>query len=255
MAEQVGGRSQVEQDQPWQGQRDDSVRRLGDWHEFNDNRHSCHLANGLRASTIHVMTNAPTTEILFFDGFDDLDAIAPFEILVAAGFPVRAVAAADHAREVKSAHGLRITVDGALSPAPELLLIPGGGWRDGSMVGVRALTRTALPGVIAGLHAEGTPLASVCTGAMLLAAAGVLRARAAITHHIALDDLAHAGADVRRDARVVDEGDILTSGGPAAGIDLSLHLVERFCGPAAAAAGAERIEHRRVGPTLVSAVR
>jgi transcriptional regulator GlxA family with amidase domain len=95
-------------------------------------------------------------------------------------------------------------------------------------------------------------VASVCTGAMLLAAAGLLRGRPAVTNRIALEDLARAGADVRPQARVVDDGSVVTCGGPAAGIDLSLRLVERFLGAPAALAAAHRIEHERVGPTLIS---
>ncbi|HEY2259148.1 MAG TPA: DJ-1/PfpI family protein [Solirubrobacteraceae bacterium] len=195
---------------------------------------------------------APITEVLFFDGFDDLDAIAPFEILAAAGFPLRAVAFPE-AATVTSAHGLRVQVDGPLGEAPELLVIPGGRWAGGGNAGVRAMTRGELPARLARLHEQGTVLASVCTGAMLLATAGLLRGRTAVTHHVALDDLARAGADVRRDARVVDDQEFVTCGGPTAGIDLSLHLVERFCGPAVAQAGAERIEHERIGPLVVTA--
>ncbi|HEY3725576.1 MAG TPA: DJ-1/PfpI family protein [Solirubrobacteraceae bacterium] len=197
--------------------------------------------------------NGPTTEVLFFDGFDDLDAVAPYEILAAAGFPVRAVSFSAPPGTVTSAHGLRVDVDGPLGETPQLLVIPGGGWLDGARGGVRAMAQGELPVHLVRLHGQGTVLASVCTGAMVLAAAGLLRGRAAITHHSAVDDLARAGAEVRRDARVVDGGDLVTCGGPTAGIDLSLHLVERFCGPAAAQAGAQRIEHERVGPIVMSA--
>ena len=198
-------------------------------------------------------SNVPTAEILFFDGFDDLDSIAPLEILTAAGFPVRAVGFPGDASTVRSAHGLTIGVDGAIGDAPGLIVVPGGGWRDESLVGVRALTGGALPSMLARLHERGTVVASVCTGAMLLASAGLLEGRPAVTNRIALEDLARAGADVRADARVVDDGSVVTCGGPAAGIDLALRLIERFLGSPAATAAAERLEHKRVGPTLVGA--
>ena len=203
------------------------------------------------------MTNAaasaaPATDILLFDGFDDIDGVVPIEILTAAGFPVRVVGFPPGAGAVTSAHGLRIEVAGEIGVSPGLMVIPGGGWNDRSPVGVRSLAATALPAQLAALHAAGTVLASVCTGAMVLAAAGVLTDRPAVTHHTALEDLAAAGADVKADARVVDDGGVVTSGGPAAGIDLSLRLVERFLGASAATHAAERIEHRRVGPTLVT---
>ncbi len=197
-------------------------------------------------------TTLPSTEIVFFDGFDDLDAIAPLEILHGAGFPIRAVAVAGSPRTVSSAHGLQIEITESLSRSPGLVVLPGGGWRDGSPVGVRAQCRGALPRRLAELHDGGTVLASVCTGAMLLAAAGLLRARPAVTNRIALDDLGAAGAEVKPGARVVDAGLVITCGGPAAGLDLALHLVERFRGADVAAIAAERLEHERVGQVLVA---
>jgi transcriptional regulator GlxA family with amidase domain len=194
----------------------------------------------------------PTTEVVFFDGFDDLDAIAPLEVLTESGFDVRAVCVPGQAREVRSAHGLQITVAGELSAAPELVVIPGGGWIDNTAVGARAQSEGPLPALLAGLHARGTVIASVCTGAMLLATAGLLRGRPAVTNRGALDDLVRFGAAVHAEARVVDDGSIVTSGGVVAGIDLALWLVERFCSADDAAAAAARLEHERVGLVLVA---
>jgi len=202
------------------------------------------------------MTNGhpplPTTEVLFFDGFDDLDAIGPLEILTGAGFPVRLVRVPAHPVAVSSAHGLRLTVEDELGEAPDLLVVPGGGWRDQRPVGVRALCETDVPARLAHRHDSGTVIASVCTGAMLLAAAGLLTGRPAVTNRIALDDLERSGADVRREARVVDDGSVVTCGGPAAGLDLALHLVERFRGAGVATRAAQALEHERVGPVLVT---
>jgi transcriptional regulator GlxA family with amidase domain len=194
----------------------------------------------------------PRTEILLFEGFDDLDAVGPLEILTATGFPVRAVRFPPQPGFVTSAHGLRIELEHVLGDAPGLIVVPGGGWRDGSPVGVRPLVDGDLPGILAGLHADGTVIASVCTGAMLLSAAGLLAGRPAVTNRIALDDLERAGAEVHREARVVDDGSIVTCGGPAAGIDLSLRLVERYLGPEMAGLAVDRLEHERVGPTLIT---
>jgi transcriptional regulator GlxA family with amidase domain len=96
------------------------------------------------------------------------------------------------------------------------------------------------------LHEEGTILAAICTGSMLLAAAGLLRGRPATTHHGALEDLRTAGAEVIR-ARVVDDGDIVTAGGVTSGLDLALWLVERFAGPQLAVAVEQRLEYERRG--------
>jgi putative intracellular protease/amidase len=201
------------------------------------------------------MTNAPlpSTGSLVFDGFDDLDTVGPLEVLANAGFAPRLVRPAGTAVTVRSAHGLRLAVDDELTldAAPQLLLIPGGGWLDGAD-GVRTQAATELPSLLARVHERGTVLASVCTGAMLLAAAGLLEGRAAVTNRNALGDLEAAGADVQADARVVDDGEIVTGGGPAAGIDVALRLVARFRGDAAAAAVAAGIEHHPVGPLLVT---
>ena len=198
----------------------------------------------------------PTTEIVVFDGFDDLDAIAPLEVLVAAGFPARVVRPEAHPSIVHSAHGLVLEVSDTLGAArglaaPGLVVVPGGGWLDRGP-GVRDQREGALPDALAALHAAGSVVASVCTGAMLLARAGLLAGRPAVTNRMALDDLAAAGADVRRDARVVDDGSIVTAGGPAAGIDLAIRLVARFAGEDAGREAAERLEHAPVGSVLVS---
>jgi transcriptional regulator GlxA family with amidase domain len=74
-----------------------------------------------------------------------------------------------------------------------------------------------------------------------------------VTNCGAFDDLAAAGAIVEREARVVDAGEVVTCGGPAAGLDLGVHLVGRFLGADAGRAAAARIEHVPVGPVLVPA--
>lgn len=93
----------------------------------------------------------------------------------------------------------------------------------------------------------GTTVAGVCTGGILFAAAGLLGGRPAVTHRSALEDLAAAGAEVIDDARVVDDGDLITCGGVTAGIDLALALIERRHGVAAAERAAEELEYGRHG--------
>lgn len=192
----------------------------------------------------------PLTEVVVFDGFDDLDAIAPLEVLTAAGFPTRVVRPSGHAPTVHSAHGLVMQVDAELGASPELVIVPGGGWLDAAP-GVRDQCEGPLPAAIAALHDAGTVIASVCTGAMLLARAGLVAGRPAVTNRNALGDLAAAGADVRRDARVVDDGSVVTAGGPVAGLDLAVRLVARFAGEQAGREAAARLEHEPVGPVLV----
>jgi transcriptional regulator GlxA family with amidase domain len=195
----------------------------------------------------------PTVEVLFFDGFEELDSVGPWEVLSGAGFPIRAVGFPAGMTTVRAANGLVVGVEGPVGQRPDLLVIPGGGWLDGG-AGVRPLVLDGeLPSLIARLHAGGTTVASVCTGAMLLGAAGLLAGRPAVTNRLALDDLRHYGAEIHPEVRVVDDGDLLTSGGPTAGLDLGIRIVERYLGADAAAGAAARLEYERRVPILVTA--
>lgn len=190
------------------------------------------------------------TEIVVFDGFDELDALAPFEVLrraAAGGADLEAkLVTLDGTGEVTAQHGLRVGVEGKLGE-PDVLIVPGGGWNSSSPRGVRAeYERGDLPSAIARLHDNGATVAGVCTGAMILAAAGLIEGRPATTHHRALEDLRDAGAGIV-DARVVDDGDVLTAGGVTSGLDLALWLVERYFGARAASAVENGLEYERRG--------
>jgi len=186
-------------------------------------------------------------EVLLFDGFDELDAVGPYEVLDAGAREGAdlAVSTVTHrpVETVTAGHGLEIVPDGTVGD-PDVLVVPGGGWTtDG---GVRAVVEDGtVPATVGDRHAAGATLASVCTGAMVLAEAGVLDGRPATTHHVAHDDLA-AVAD-RVDARVVDDGDVVTSGGITAGIDMALYLLEREFGADVAEAVARELEYERSG--------
>jgi transcriptional regulator GlxA family with amidase domain len=182
-------------------------------------------------------------QVLVYDGFDELDAIAPFEILASAGFEVQMVRL-DGLDAVTTAHGLSIAVHATLADAPQLLVVPGGGWVSKAPRGAWAeVQRGVLPAAVAERHDAGSVIAGVCTGGMLLAASGMLSGRPAVTHRGALEDLRAAGADVHPDVRVVDDGDVLTAGGVTSAIDLALHIVERERGQAVAARAVERLEY------------
>ena len=189
-------------------------------------------------------------QILVYDGIDELDAVAPFEILAAAGFVVELVTL-HPASSIRTSHGMSIHPDGVLRAAPELLVVPGGAWVSRAPAGAWAeVQRGILPAEIAARHAAGSVIAGVCTGVMLLAAGGILRGRPAVTHRAALDELRKSGAEVHEDARVVDDGDVLTAGGVTSALDLALHIVARERGEDLAAAGAQRIEYEPRGPVL-----
>ena len=194
------------------------------------------------------MTNLDV-EILLFDGFDELDAVGPYEVLdngaaVGADVDVSLVTLEERVL-VAASHGLRVEPDGTLGE-PDLLLVPGGGWSSGEGGVRRVVDEGRLPPAVAERHDAGATVASVCTGAMILTEAGILDGRPATTHHVALEDLADAGAAVR-EARGVDDGDVLTAGGVTAGIDLALWILEREFGEEVAAQVAREMEHERRG--------
>jgi transcriptional regulator GlxA family with amidase domain len=182
-------------------------------------------------------------DIAVFDGMDELDAVGPLEVLRRAGFDVQLVALDPHAA-VTCAYGLTITPDGAPRADAEVVVFPGGGWVGRVEKGVRAeVDSKRWEALIADASRRGAVLASVCTGAMILASAGALKGRRATTHHNAWADLGAAGAMLVRD-RVVDDGDRITAGGVTSGIDLGLWLVERFESRDAANAISDTLEYR-----------
>jgi len=188
------------------------------------------------------------TAVVVYPGFDELDAVGPYELLASAGerggpFDVSLVAL-DPVERVTASHGLRVDPDGVLEPGVDLLVVPGGGWNDRSGAGAwSAVEDGRLPAAVADAADTGATVASVCTGAMILAHAGLLDGRPATTHAGARDDLA-AFADVRED-RVVDDGPVLTAGGVTAGLDLGLHLIERFAGATLAETVRSNVEYHR----------
>ncbi len=188
--------------------------------------------------------------IILYEGFDELDAVGPYEVVRTAADSGADVDAAlvtvDDDGPVEANHGARIVPDGRLADRdPGVVVVPGGGWNDRSSSGAwTECERGVIPDAVARAHEAGATVASVCTGAMLLVEAGLLDGRPATTHHTALSDLRATDAAVR-EARVVDDGDVLTAGGVTAGIDLALHLLERACGAATADAVAGELEYER----------
>lgn len=199
-------------------------------------------------------------DVLLYDGFDELDAVGPFEVFqnaagAGADCEVSLVTATPRERVVAS-HGLDVGVDGTLAApgdadAPDLLVVPGGGWSAGEGGVRREYDAGDLPPIIAAHYEDGATVASVCTGAMLLEQAGLLGDGPAITHQSAVEDLRAAGVEVP-DARVVDTGDIVTAGGVTSGIDLALYLTERAFGADIADSVATTLEYERTGDVLVS---
>jgi len=191
--------------------------------------------------------------ILVFDGVEVLDFAGPFEVFsrtrLAPGVesrrteetaPFRVFTVAETAEPVEATGGLRLLPHHGFADAPpiDLLVVPGG-------FGTRALLeRPAVIDWIRERAASARRTASVCTGALLLARAGLLAGRRATTHWGAYDLLASLDPTltVERDLRVVDDG-IVASAGVAAGIDMAFAVVESLHGRAVAEETARYIEY------------
>lgn len=169
--------------------------------------------------------------IVAFDDAEVLDVCGPFEVFSVANrlspgsFDVLTISAdpsGDSGRPVLLRHGLPILTLHTLWNAPDvdLLVVPGG-------VTARAETDASFIEWLAE-RADTPRIASVCTGAFLLATAGILTDQTVTTHHEDIAELARRWPEltVVGDRRWVDQGRLHTSGGISAGIDLSLHLVE-----------------------------
>ncbi len=163
--------------------------------------------------------------ILLFDGITALDAVGPYEVL--SRLPdaqVRFVAPEPGPQRTDNGF-LALTADHALAefPHPEIVLIPGG-------FGVEAmLARPDVVDWLRGAHATSRWTTSVCTGTLLLAAAGILNGLRATSHWTALDRLAGFGAKPTGE-RVVIEGKVITAAGVSAGIDMALRLAAVIAG-------------------------
>jgi len=163
--------------------------------------------------------------ILLFDGITALDAVGPYEVLSRLpGAQVRFVAPAVGPQHCDTGAVL-LTTEHVLAdvPSPDIVVIPGG-------PGTRHLVTDAeLLDWIRTVHQTSTWTTSVCTGALLLGAAGILAGQPATTHWRAMDELAAYGARATT-ARVVEAGKIITAAGVSAGIDMALVLADRVAG-------------------------
>ena len=172
--------------------------------------------------------------VALFDGAEELDWAGPWEVLAAwaqqwSDDGVRVFSLAREDRVVTCAKGLRVLPDETWETAPPLdvLVYPGGR-------GTRAELRDeAVLDWMRGISRSGAVVASVCTGSLVLAAAGLLDGKPATTHWQSLELLPTLGADidVRPDDRFVDNGEVITAAGVSAGIDMALHLVARLHSP------------------------
>ncbi|MEE1929822.1 DJ-1/PfpI family protein [Streptomyces sp. TRM 70351] len=178
--------------------------------------------------------------VVLFDGVEELDFAAPYEVFSAAGYftdrpvEVRYVSVTGPTT-VRATYGTRVRVEHGWAPREaDLLVVPGGGYTRPDDPGVGAeIRRGTLPGALADAARRGLTVSALCTGVMLLSAAGLTRGRPCTTHHRVRADLEGQGG-VLKNARVVDDGDLVTASGVTSGLELALWLVRRELGAEAA---------------------
>jgi transcriptional regulator GlxA family with amidase domain len=163
--------------------------------------------------------------ILLFDGLTALDAVGPYEVLSRLpGAEVTFVAQESGPKRTENGC-LALTADAAIADltGPDVVLVPGG-------TGQRALMDDGpVHEWLRQAHRTSTWTASVCTGSLILAAAGLLDGKRATTHWLAMEQLADLGAEAVRE-RYVFDGKIATAAGVSAGIDMALALAAKIAG-------------------------
>lgn len=187
-----------------------------------------------------------TIAILLFDDVEVLDFAGPFEVFSAtnekSGYSFMNIyTVAAEKRAIIAKNGLSVNPDYGLAeaPKPDLLIIPGG---DGSR---KVLQQPDVISWIIENAKTAEKVMSVCSGALLLAKAGLLDGLKATTHFEVLETLAEVGPkiEILKDVRFTDNGKILTSAGVSAGIDMSLYVIGLLYGKETARITAKYIEY------------
>jgi transcriptional regulator GlxA family with amidase domain len=192
-----------------------------------------------------------TYGLLIFEGAEELDFTGPWEVFTTSAMlrdkGDRAVLIAEQPGQVRCSKGMRVLADHALGDHPPLdvMLVPGG------MGTRREVSNPAVIDWVRATSATVTWTTSVCTGALLLHEAGPARGRRVATHHNFEDSLQERGdITVVRDARYVVDGNLVTSQGVSAGIDMALWLVGRIHGREHARAVRRYIQYEPAPPYL-----
>jgi transcriptional regulator GlxA family with amidase domain len=181
-----------------------------------------------------------TVGILVFGDAEELDFVGPLEVFGTAarfGADCQVLTVAEGTTPIRARNGLSIVPSCTFENAPPLaiLIVPGG-------LGARTHARQNQH-ILQFVRAQKGLVASVCTGALILAEAGLLTSMAATTHHSAFDVLEqYPGVCVRRGERWIIGERVATSAGVSAGIDLALALVARYWGVEIAEKVAENLE-------------
>jgi transcriptional regulator GlxA family with amidase domain len=191
--------------------------------------------------------------IFIFDEVEVLDFAGPYEVFTTASrvfrridasrpVPFKIFTIARNENSVRTRPGLIVQADYTISnhPAIDLLIVPGG-------IVTAEIATSTVPEWIASLSQRTKLIASVCTGAFLLAKAGLLDGKSATTHWEDIADMQamFPSVKVMEGSRWVDEGTVVTSAGISAGIDMSLYLVERFAGRELSLRTARQMDYHR----------
>jgi transcriptional regulator GlxA family with amidase domain len=175
---------------------------------------------------------------VLYDRFTALDITGPHEVLNSVPGNESIFVAEERGPIRNESDTLSLVADASLDeiPSPDIVVVPGG-------YGTRALLdREPLLGWLRQAHETTAWTTSVCTGSLLLAAAGLLDGAPATTHWLARDLLGELGAEVVPE-RIVEHGKIMTAAGVSSGIDMALHLVKTINGPEVAQAVQLGIEY------------
>jgi transcriptional regulator GlxA family with amidase domain len=187
-----------------------------------------------------------TVGIVLFDGVETLDFAGPFEVFSVTedrkgDRPFRVLTVAETSDLVDTIGGLSVQPGFDIHTAPHLdvIVVPGGAGT------VDLMNNTRVIGWLLSRFEDAELLVSVCSGARVLARAGLLDGLRVTTHHQVADELAELapGAVVESVERYIDTGRIITTGGISAGIDGSLYVVQRLVGERAARATAHYMEY------------
>jgi len=197
-------------------------------------------------------TNRPLrVRIVMFDGVEEQDFIAPKEVFSLAGWYSEREIDVNYMvhgrpRLVTAAFGTEVRVKHGWQPeTADVIIVPGGG-RPGEPGIWAEIENGALPSALAAAPRPRLIMSSLCTGAVLLAVAGLVDGRPCTTHTVAKQQLTSRGGIVKN-ARVVDDGDLVTAAGITSGLDLGLHLVKRLLGADVAIRVEEALEYQARG--------
>lgn len=192
------------------------------------------------------MERARQVAVVLYDMVDTLDFTGPHDVFGVAGYlgrDFRVFTVAEKETPVTTVSGITITPQYSFDTCPttDILIVPGG-------LGARAeIANSRLIAWIREVAGNAVVVLSVCTGALLLAKAGLLEGLRVTTNRIAYDllrGMVSPGTMVVENVRYVDNGSIVMSGGVTTGFDAAMHIVARLCGESRAMETASRLEYR-----------